>query len=212
MPEEFSSAFDSSGRDRKPSSDRSSSPAELSLRARTRSPPARFDSMVRSSPIAESSRRDSLTSPPRPTTRNEAVRISGITFEEISLVQLVPKTNPNQRFKIQKYTFPSNTPLLVRKKNNVFGPLPIQEETVLLKPNGDILAIFMKNNTILRGIYKSRDECGSWVERRVKINIHSHEIQDLNTNEKEEAPLGASNLVSHKFEVVDLRKNPHHSS
>lgn len=88
-------------------------------------------------------------------------------------------------------------------------PIPTEAQTVLTTSDGDVLAIFEKNHTRLRGMYALKDEYESQVERRVKINIQSGAIRNMTPKEIRECSLGPRHPVSKDFKMINVNNVPH---
>lgn len=177
---------------------RVSPPSEPSLRDRSRSPPARTHypgSPVSASPPSEPPLRVKTRSPPADCI--PYLRLGKLKIEEFKSVRLIPNTNPKRKFEIRRYTFPREAPIQLRGKNHSLEPMPTDEQTVLSTKHGDVLAIFERSNTYLRGIYIGRN-------KRIKINMHTGKVEGITEEESEESPLGKNCPISRNFKKMTV--------
>ncbi|XP_033214875.1 uncharacterized protein LOC117171557 [Belonocnema kinseyi] len=161
------------------------------------------DFSVRSSPPAEPSHRSRSRS--RSATRPSSY-IFGFELEELKFIRLIPKANPQRQFEIRKYTFPPDAPILLKGERGTLVPVPSEEQTVLSTSNGDVFAIFAKNQKSLRGIHARRNRLMEIkIEKRVKMNIESGAITEMTREEIAESLLGRSNPIKLNFEIINLK-------
>lgn len=78
----------------------------------------------RSSPPAEPPLCDRFRSPPA---SHSALYILGYKFEEHRFIRRIPFTNPLHRFKIQRYAFPHDKPILLREDHSVLMSMSTKE-------------------------------------------------------------------------------------